>query len=245
MKNLPETNITNEVRYAGVMYGGVSLCIYINGVAQELLELAKATAPEGGGVAIAKEKLSASARFYRRLGQYLDSDSMDAALLFKDSESDEIRTRFVVDVLSGTSAGGLNSIFLAKALVNNEDMEGLKQLWMNEGDIERLLNDRVANELRHKNVFNFRYRADANDFTWEFNPLLAFAGRCTSSIPPAFEPMRLEDTSPVLRARRPYRAMAENGSPKWEPVYSEYLKTNETGDFRKRDFGDGGFLDRS
>ncbi len=325
MKNLPETNITNEVRYAVVMYGGVSLCIYINGVAQELLELAKATAPEGGGVAIPKKELSASAKFYRRLGQYLDSDSMDAALLFKDSESDEIRTRFVVDVLSGTSAGGLNSIFLAKALVNNEDMEGLKQLWMNEGDIERLLNDRksslpelpakrqpdsllnsqrmyakllealhvmdfpkdekfdrpsakepapppgvslveeldlyvtatdltgipiylkldntVANELRHKNVFNFRYRADANDFTWEFNPLLAFAGRCTSSIPPAFEPMRLEDTSPVLRARRPYRAMAENGSPKWEPVYSEYLKTNETGDFRKRDFGDGGFLD--
>jgi len=325
VKNLPETNITNEVRYAVVMYGGVSLCIYINGVAQELLEMAKATASDGGGVAIPKEKLSASARLYRRLGQYLDSDSMDAALLFKDRESDEIRTRFVVDVLSGTSAGGLNSIFLAKALVNNEDMEGLKQLWMNEGDIERLLNDRksslpelpakrqpdsllnsqrmyakllealhvmdfpndenfdrpsanepappprvplveeldlyvtatdltglpiylkldntVANELRHKNVFNFRYRADANDFTWEFNPLLAFAGRCTSSIPPAFEPMRLEDTSPVLRARRPYRAMAENGSPKWKPVYSEYLKTNETGDFRKRDFGDGGFLD--
>ena len=46
-KNLPETNITNEVRYAVVMYGGVSLCIYINGVAQELLEMAKATAPEG------------------------------------------------------------------------------------------------------------------------------------------------------------------------------------------------------
>ena len=324
-KNLPETNITNEVRYAVVMYGGVSLCIYINGVAQELLEMAKATAPEGGGVAIAKEELSASARFYRRLGQYLDSDSMDAALLFEDSESAQIRTRFVVDVLSGTSAGGLNSIFLAKALVNNEKMDGLKQLWMNEGDIERLLNDRksslpelpakrqpdsllnsqrmyakllealhvmdfpkdekfdrpnakepapspqvslveeldlyitatdltglpiylkldntVANELRHKNVFNFRYGADANDFTWEFNPLLAFAGRCTSSIPPAFEPMRLEDTSPVLRARRPYRAMAENGSPKWKPVYSEYLKTDETGDFRKRDFGDGGFLD--
>lgn len=325
IKNLPETEITNEVRYAVVMYGGVSLCIYINGVAQELLEMAKATAPEGGGVAIAKEKLSASAKFYRRLGQYLDSDSMDAALLFEDSETDRIRTRFVVDVLSGTSAGGLNSIFLAKALVNNEDMEGLKQLWMNEGDIERLLNDRksslpelpakrqpdsllnsqrmyakllealhvmdfpgdekfdrpkttepapppkvslveeldlyvtatdltglpiylkldntVANELRHKNVFNFRYRPDANDFTWEFNPLLAFAGRCTSSIPPAFEPMRLEDTCPVLRARGPYRAMAENGSPKWKPVYSEYLKTNETGDFRKRDFGDGGFLD--
>ena len=41
MKNLPETNITNEVRYAVVMYGGVSLCIYINGVAQEFDPLRK------------------------------------------------------------------------------------------------------------------------------------------------------------------------------------------------------------
>src|SRR6266536_2900625 len=145
MKNLPETNITNEVRYAVVMYGGVSLCIYINGVAQELLEMAKATAPEGGGVAIAKEKLSASARFYRRLGQYLDSDSMDAALLFKDDENAPVRTRFVVDVLSGTSAGGLNSIFLAKALVNNKNMDGLRELWMKEGDIDTLLNDSKSN----------------------------------------------------------------------------------------------------
>jgi hypothetical protein len=124
IKNLPETEITNEVRYAVVMYGGVSLCIYINGVAQELLEMAKATAPEGGGVAIAKEKLSASARFYRRLGQYLDSDSMDAALLFEDSETDKIRTRFVVDVLSGTSAGGLNSIFLARHWLTTRTWRG-------------------------------------------------------------------------------------------------------------------------
>jgi hypothetical protein len=68
MKNPPKTNITNEVRYAVVMYGGVSLCIYINGVAQELLEMAKATAPDAGGVMIPKEQLSASAVFYRRLG---------------------------------------------------------------------------------------------------------------------------------------------------------------------------------
>jgi hypothetical protein len=69
MKNPPKTNITNEVRYAVVMYGGVSLCIYINGVAQELLEMAKATAPDGDGVAIPTDQLKASARLYRRLGQ--------------------------------------------------------------------------------------------------------------------------------------------------------------------------------
>ncbi len=47
----------------------------------------------------------------------------------------------MVDVLSGTSAGGLNSLFLAKALANDQDMEGLKTLWMEEGELTRLLND--------------------------------------------------------------------------------------------------------
>jgi patatin-related protein len=309
------------------MYGGISLCIYINGVAQELLEMARATAvTENEGTIFATNELSASARIYRRLGQYLDSDQMDVTLLSEDHPAAPIRTRFVIDVLSGTSAGGLNSIFLAKALVNNANMEGLKRLWMEEGDINRLLNDKksglpglpasgepnsllnsqrmyaqllralhvmdfpndqevqisgeeaqsaaakkalvdeldlyvtatdlpglpihmklenaVANELRHRSVFNFSYdNVNRNDFGWQFNPLLAFAGRCTSSIPPAFEPMRLEDTAPVLRARKPYRAMADAGSPKWSQVYSDYANRDETGDFRSRNFGDGGFLD--
>src|SRR4051794_7505880 len=137
----PPVEFTNEVRYAVVMYGGVSLCIYINGVAQELLELARSTAPAQGDreAFTATEVLSGSAQVYRRLGQYLDSDSLDAQLLRNNSRAD-IRTRFVVDVLSGTSAGGLNAIFLAKALAGNRDMEGLKRLWMEEGDIGRLLN---------------------------------------------------------------------------------------------------------
>src|SRR5437764_14286862 len=142
----PPVEFTNEIRYAAVMYGGVSLCIYINGVAQELLELVRATAPDAteSAALTPTDELSASARIYRRLGQYLDSDTFDAALLRRDSNA-SIRTRFVVDVLSGTSAGGLNSIFLAKALANNESMEGLKKLWMNEGDITLLLNDKGSN----------------------------------------------------------------------------------------------------
>jgi hypothetical protein len=39
-------NIGREIRFAVVMYGGVSLAIYINGVAQELLNMVRATAPE-------------------------------------------------------------------------------------------------------------------------------------------------------------------------------------------------------
>ena len=37
----PEYNPSNEVRFAVVMYGGVSLAIYINGVAQELFRLVR------------------------------------------------------------------------------------------------------------------------------------------------------------------------------------------------------------
>jgi hypothetical protein len=35
--------VTQEVRFAIVMYGGVSLAVYIHGVAQELLRLVRAT----------------------------------------------------------------------------------------------------------------------------------------------------------------------------------------------------------
>ena len=53
-----------------------------------------------------------------------------------------MRTRFVVDVISGTSAGGINGVCLAKALANGTTLAGLKQLWLNDGDIGVLVNDR-------------------------------------------------------------------------------------------------------
>ena len=40
----PLVDYTREVRFAVVMYGGVSLAIYINGIAQELLRWARSTA---------------------------------------------------------------------------------------------------------------------------------------------------------------------------------------------------------
>ncbi len=42
-----KVDYTQEVRFAIVMYGGSSLAIYMNGVAQELLRMVRATAPGG------------------------------------------------------------------------------------------------------------------------------------------------------------------------------------------------------
>ena len=52
-----------------------------------------------------------------------------------------LRTRFVVDILSGTSAGGINAIYLAKAIaIRARDLKSVRDTWLNTADLERLLN---------------------------------------------------------------------------------------------------------
>ena len=132
-----------EVRFAVVMYGGVSLAIYINGVAQELLRLVRSTA--GGYQA---PNVTATERVYRRLSFLLAPKSNDSANDQASSadQNSPPPTRFVIDILSGTPAGGINGIFLAKALPNGQDMDKLKELWVSQGDIETLLNDKLSQE---------------------------------------------------------------------------------------------------
>jgi len=146
----------SEARFGVVMYGGVSLAIYINGVANELYEMCCAT-PKVDGEAPAENSTRA---VYRRLSwllrnpelrsQYLaftdgrGDDPFDAACNPKDTLLRNDRQRFVVDVIAGTSAGGINGIFLAKALANGEAFAPLKDLWVKEGDIASLLNDRSS-----------------------------------------------------------------------------------------------------
>ena len=68
----------------------------------------------------------------------------------------------------------------------------------------------TADEWRHRNVFRFRYGTLSSDFGYDNNPFLAFAGRCASAIPPAFEPMRLQDIEPVLRTSPAYRTWSSD-----------------------------------
>ena len=144
----PSVEFDQEVRFAVVMYGGSSLAIYINGVAQELLRLVRATAPQLSDTLnerqahLADEELRSSERVYRRLGRLLRRQSAKVDEAGSNAgNSGPIRTRFVVDILTGTSAGGINAVFLAKALANDQNMDKLKNLWVTEGDIGVLIND--------------------------------------------------------------------------------------------------------
>ena len=95
---------SQEIRLGLVMYGGVSLAIYIFGVAQEFFR-----AVRGRGV-------------YRLLKDLTDSD-------------------VVVDVMSGTSAGGVNGIQLGYALANERELSDCNPLWRDAGDLMRLIHE--------------------------------------------------------------------------------------------------------
>lgn len=160
--------IVKETRFAVVMYGGVSLAIYINGVAQELLRMVRATAVEDDGARfrVSDEKLTATELIYRDLA-YLIADKdliedknlleqycswlknrrtlenpLTAKLKERKADGKNIKVaRFIVDILSGSSAGGINGVYMAKALVGGQSLDALEELWCSEGDFVKLLND--------------------------------------------------------------------------------------------------------
>ncbi len=113
---MPNTDQRDEKRFAVVMYGGVSLAIYMNGIAQELYRLVQATSEQ---VKIPR----GSAKVYRDI-------------------ANDLKTKFVIDILSGTSAGGINAVFLAKALAVGRRFEGVESIWVNTANIDGLINDR-------------------------------------------------------------------------------------------------------
>jgi patatin-related protein len=111
-----------ELRLALVCYGGSSLAIYMHGVTKELHRLVKGSALGERGTPPA----GASERVYAEL--------LDAL-----AQEQGVRTRVVVDVIAGTSAGGINGVYLAKALARNGSQDALRDLWFTRGDVNQLL----------------------------------------------------------------------------------------------------------
>jgi patatin-related protein len=323
----------HEVRFGVVMYGGVSLAIYINGVANELYEMACST-PKGnedvktGSTRAVYRKASwllrnpdLRARYleyvkYQRIPEHERAAKMSDPLAEKTASDMDQRTRFVVDTIAGTSAGGINGLFLAKALANGQKFAPLKDLWIQEGDIDRLLNDdasykglafaktdsppqsllnsdrmylkllgalrdmpteipldvegksplvdeidlfvtttdirgavvplrlfdKVVYEKRYKQAYHFQYEAgDDNDLADVNSPFLAFAARCTSSFPFAFEPMSVQDAERLCNARPTEPAVDFDN---WKSFFTGLSIEDMSSDgWRKRAFGDGGYLD--
>ena len=115
---------TKELRLALVCYGGSSLAVYMHGVTKELHRLVKGSALLEAG----SDEGSPSERVYGRLLSEL-----------AQKHPEQLRTRVVVDVIAGTSAGGINGVCLAKGLAHNRSVDDFRDLWFDKGDIDGLL----------------------------------------------------------------------------------------------------------
>jgi patatin-related protein len=124
MANSAQKDPTKELRLGVVCYGGSSLAVYMHGVTKELNRLVKASALFDAGLSP-----QAGAR----------SEAFYIELLSKLAGEAGVRTRVVVDVVAGTSAGGINGIYLTKAIAHNLSQDALRDVWFNNGDMKELL----------------------------------------------------------------------------------------------------------
>ncbi len=113
-----------ELRLGLVCYGGVSLAIYMHGITKEIQRAVRASVLEEQGIDSDPEAISELA--YRGLLRELAAQT-------------NVQTRIVVDAISGSSAGGINGIFLAKALAHNVGQDALRDLWFEHGDLEPII----------------------------------------------------------------------------------------------------------
>ncbi|WP_374311461.1 patatin-like protein [Dongia sp.] len=112
-----------EVRLAVVLYGGVSLAVYIHGVTREILNLIRASKQ------LHAEAEGATAAVSDSTAVYLD--------LLKSLEPD-IDLRIVIDLISGASAGGINGVMLARALAHDLPLDSHRELWLQNADVTQL-----------------------------------------------------------------------------------------------------------
>ncbi|HEY5854170.1 MAG TPA: patatin-like protein [Aldersonia sp.] len=119
-----------ELRLALVCYGGVSLAVYMHGITKELHNLVRA------------------ARAFDELDERLagpnpfDPKTTTQAAYFEELRrlaKAGRRMSVSVDVIAGTSAGGINGIVLAKAIAQDANQDRLKELWIKEGDLADLV----------------------------------------------------------------------------------------------------------
>lgn len=125
-----------ELRLALVCFGGVSLAIYIHGVSKEILKLARASK----AIHADPDPEHPSREEYIYPNKNV-TDIPDTELVYFDilkSFAPELDVRVIVDTIAGASAGGMNSIFLGRAIAHDLNFDHLRHHWLIEADVDLL-----------------------------------------------------------------------------------------------------------
>ena len=142
--NGPAFDAEQEVRFALVLYGGVSLAIYLYGVAEEFLHLVRATAPDRRDPE--RRDGRGSSRFRSRGAPNPSTASSGSMLPLGGASSgrragaDAVRRRRHLRHLGGRDQRRLPR----EGACERHELAGLKNLWLNDGDIAVLVNDRPS-----------------------------------------------------------------------------------------------------
>ena len=128
-----------ELRLATVFYGGVSLAIYQHGINKELLNLVRASkAYHTPASALGRQ---APAHTLASVMGDTDPELGTAEVYFDLLKriGERLDLRVILDVISGSSAGAINGIALARAIAHDLSLEPLTELWLAEADMMRIL----------------------------------------------------------------------------------------------------------
>lgn len=125
-----------ELRFGLVCYGGVSLAVYMHGITSELHNLVRASK------ALTDDRVN---RLPERTTEHVYFE-----ILSKIAAKQPLRV--IVDVIAGTSAGGINGVALAKALAHDLDQAPLKRVWFEKASIWKLLS--LSKLLKREAVLN-------------------------------------------------------------------------------------------
>ena len=126
-----------ELRIALVCFGGASLAIYMHGITKEILKLARAS----GALHVITDREKRSTAAFFDVRDCADPE-FDTEAIYFDLLRDMGRTvdlRVIVDIVAGASAGGINGIMLARALSHDLPMGRLRDLWLENADVTKLL----------------------------------------------------------------------------------------------------------
>ncbi|MEJ8571090.1 patatin-like protein [Microbaculum marinum] len=124
-----------ELRLALVLYGGVSLAVYMFGVCREIAKLVRAS-KQFYEVPAADR---ATARLPREDSDNRETDTEAVYFDLLKTLAGHTELRVIVDVIAGASAGGINGVFLARSLAHDLPLAPLRDLWLKNADITELI----------------------------------------------------------------------------------------------------------
>jgi patatin-related protein len=126
-----------ELRLALVCYGGVSLALYMHGVIKEILKLSRASKVYHSISKSERQEGQSFEAVNGDDGRRHDTEEVYFSLL--QSIGGTLNLRVIVDSIAGASAGGISGIVLARALAHDLSIDHLRDLWLQEADVFRLL----------------------------------------------------------------------------------------------------------